>query len=238
MSRRSSVRRLAQRYFVYAYHPIVMKLSVSFANLGLLIVLVSTRQGRMTLNGLHTALSTNVVVTVIFLAVLFWVGTLSPFFPEFLVTVAAGFILGVWPGSVFSIIAITLAASGNFFIARRQGQRVIHLIFDLHSLREIRWTAERVTPMMVFLTWLLPSINFDLISYAGGLSHMRYRVFLGLTVGGNLLSSVLLAFLGSALRSDQAIIVALTLVFYTLIGTALYVRELPPWFAEPLSRTD
>jgi hypothetical protein len=65
---------------------------------------------------------------------------------------------------------------------------------------------------------------------------MPYSVFVGLTVSGSLLSSVALAFLGSALHSDQAVIVALTLVLYTMVGTALYLRELPPWFTEPLTR--
>jgi uncharacterized membrane protein YdjX (TVP38/TMEM64 family) len=41
---------------------------------------------------------------------------------------------------------------------------------------------------MVFLTWLLPSINLDRISYAAGLSPMPYPVFVGLTVSGSLLS--------------------------------------------------
>jgi uncharacterized membrane protein YdjX (TVP38/TMEM64 family) len=226
----SSARRLTQRYFAYAYHPIVTKLAVSFAGLGLLALLASSRGGRTALIGIHAVLSADLVPTVMFLAILFGVSTLSPFFPEFLVTVASGFILGVWPGSIFAIAAIAIAASGNFFIARRLGQQIIQLIFDLHSVREIRWTASRVTPRMVFLTWLLPSINFDLISYAAGLSRMSYRVFLGLTLLGNFLSSVVLAFLGQSLRSDQATVVALTLLLYTAIGTALYVKELPPWF--------
>jgi uncharacterized membrane protein YdjX (TVP38/TMEM64 family) len=70
---------------------------------------------------------------VILLAILFGVSTLSPFFPEFLLTVASGFVLGVWQGGMFAVAAITLAASANFFIARRQGQRVIQSLFDLHS---------------------------------------------------------------------------------------------------------
>ena len=230
MTRRSAGRRLTQRYFVYAYHPIVTKLSASFVALGLLLLLASSRLGRAALVGVHEALSAQLFITILLLALLFGVSTLSPFFPEFLVTVAAGFILGLIPGSLFSIAAIAVAASGNFFIARRQGGNVIQLIFDLHSVREIRWTASRITRTMVFLTWLLPSINFDLISYAGGLSAMPYRTFLILTVGGNILSSALLVFLGQSLRSDQATLVAATLLVYTLAGTALYVKELPPWF--------
>jgi uncharacterized membrane protein YdjX (TVP38/TMEM64 family) len=230
MTRRSAGRRLTPRYFVYAYHPIVTKLSASFASIGLLLLLASSRAGRLALVGVHEALSAHLFATILLLALLFWISTLSPFFPEFLVTVAAGFMLGLLPGSLFSIAAITLAASGNFFIARRQGGNVIQLIFDLHSVREIRWTASRITKMMVFLTWLLPSINFDLISYGGGLSTMPYRTFLSLTIAGNLLSSALLAFLGQSLRSDQATLVAATLVIYTLAGMVLYAKELPPWF--------
>ena len=100
-----------------------------------------------------------------------------------MVTVTAGFILGAVAGSCFAIVAITLAASGNFLIARHYGRRVIHFIFDVHSAREVRWTASRISPVMVFFIWLLPSINFDLVSYAGGLSKMPYRTFVALTIG-------------------------------------------------------
>lgn len=224
---------MRRRAFLYVYHPIVTKLAVSFTILGLLMLIAVNQEGRAALDGIHTALSDHLGLTVFLLAVLFALSTLSPFFPEFLVTVAAGFILGLWAGSVFSIIAITLAASGNFHIARRYGHRVVQRLFDLHSAQEIRWTAGRVTSMMIFLTWLLPSINFDLISYAGGLSRISYRRFLVLTVTGNVLSSLLLAFLGEALRSDQAITVVATLFAYTLVGTGLYLKELPPRLGGP-----
>ncbi len=232
IAHRLTGRYLTHRYLVYAYHPIVTKLSVTVVMLGLLLLLVSDPLGRTALLDIHAALSARLPITILLLAMLFGISTLSPFFPEFLVTVAAGFILGALPGSIFSVAAIALAASVNFFIARWQGGAVIQLIFDLHSVREIRWTAARITRLMVFLTWLLPSINFDLISYAAGLSAMRYRTFLGLTLAGNLLSSALLAFLGESLRSNQATLVVVTLLIYTLVGALLYIKELPPWFAD------
>jgi uncharacterized membrane protein YdjX (TVP38/TMEM64 family) len=83
---------------------------------------------------------------------------------------------------------------------------------------------------MVFFTWVLPSINFDLISYAAGLSTMRYRTFLLISIAGNAISSLMLAFLGSALRSNAAILAVATLFGYTLVGTVLYLKELPPRF--------
>ena len=126
----------------------------------------------------------------------------------------------------------TAAVSANFTIARRDGRHVIERIFDLHSAREIRWTATRVTPTMVFLTWLLPSINFDLISYAAGLSTMKYQTFLALTMTGTALSGVILAFLGDNLSSGGAVTVVATLMGYTIVGIGLYAKELPPRFSE------
>lgn len=232
-------RRVTPRsYLVYVYHPIVTKLVVSFLALGLLLLIVSRPEGQAALLGMQAALHYRFLPSLLLLAALFAVSTLSPFFPEFLVTVAAGFIFGVVPGGLFAIVAITLAASGNFFIARRFGRRVIHRLFDLHSLREIRWTATRISRLMVFLTWLLPSINFDLISYASGLSRMPYPTFLTLTISGNILSSLLLAFLGEALRTSGSLVVVVTLILYTAIGTLLYLRELPerPGAADPPER--
>ena len=226
------LRSLRGHHFAYVYHPIVAKLSISLAGLGLLLVVASQREGRTSLVGIHNVLSDHLILSMFLLAFLFATSTISPFFPEYMVTVTAGFILGTVAGSCFAIVAITLAASGNFLIARHYGRRVVHFIFDAHSAREVRWTASRISPVMVFFIWLLPSINFDLVSYAGGLSKMPYRTFVALTIVGTSLSSVILSFLGASLRSDSAAKGVATLFVYTLIGIALYVRELPPWSIE------
>jgi uncharacterized membrane protein YdjX (TVP38/TMEM64 family) len=224
------LRAIRVSYLGYVYHPLVIKLSVSVAALGLLIVIASQHEGRASLIGIHHVLRDQFVWSVLLLALLFAVSTISPFVPEYMVTVAAGFVFGVLFGSIFAVVAITLAASGNFLIARHYGRRVIHFLFDAHSAREIRWTASRVSPAMVFFIWLLPSINFDLVSYAAGLSKMRYQTFVALTITGTFFSSILLSFLGAQVRSDSAVKGAATLMLYTLIGIALYVRELPPRF--------
>jgi uncharacterized membrane protein YdjX (TVP38/TMEM64 family) len=232
MSRFLPSHALRRRVLTLSYHPVVTKLSVSMVALGLLMLIVVDRQGREALVGLHLVLSREFIWSILLLAALFLVSTLSPFFPEFMITVASGFVFGVVDGSIFATVAITLAASANFVIARRHGRHVLQLIFDLHSVRELRWIAGRIDPLMVFLTWLLPSINFDLISYAAGLSAMRYPVFLALTIVGTVLSSVILSFLGASLRSDQAITVVATLMIYTIAGLVLYVKELPPLFED------
>jgi len=77
----------------------------------------------------------------------------------------------------------------------------------------------------------LPSINFDLISYAAGMSRMKFRTFITLTVFGTLLSSIALAFLGDRLRSGEASTVVVLLFVYTIIGIGLYAKEVPPWFS-------
>jgi uncharacterized membrane protein YdjX (TVP38/TMEM64 family) len=225
--------RQIERPLGYIYHPIVIKLLITFADLGLLLIVVSHAAGRDALAGIHTSLVSAAWLSAALLAVLFALSTLSPFFPEFLVTVGSGFLLGTLAGSAFAVVTITVCASGNFFIARRYGQGIINRLFDSHSRAEIRWTAARVTPAMIFLTWALPSINFDLISYAGGLSRMTYRDFLVLTALGNLVSSVLLAFLGESLRTDRSLVAVVILLVYTLIGTVLYLKELPPRLLPP-----
>jgi uncharacterized membrane protein YdjX (TVP38/TMEM64 family) len=218
------------RSLLYIYHPVVTKLLITFVMLGLLLLIVLQPIGRVGLINVSTALEALLWPSIILLTLLFALSTLSVFFPEFLVTVAAGFLLGTLTGSLFSVITLTACASGNFWISRRHENRVIHLLFDSHSRAEIRWTATRISRVMVFFTWVLPSINFDLISYAAGLSTMRYRTFLLISIAGNAISSLMLAFLGSALRSNAAILAVATLFGYTLVGTVLYLKELPPRF--------
>lgn len=196
--------------------------------LGLLMIVVSSDGGKQALDGIQVALHNHLLWAALLLGVLFLVSTLSPFFPEFMVTVASGFIFGFALGGAFAIAAIAVAASINFWIARKDGRRVVEFVFDPHTTREILWTATRISPAMVFFTWLLPSINFDLISYAAGLSKMPYRAFVSLTITGTALSGALLAFLGERLRSGSATTVVATLMVYTFVGIVLYARELPP----------
>lgn len=228
----TAIRAVRRRYFVYIYHPITIKMLVAIASLGLLLVIVSSASGQAALDGIHQALRDQLLASVLLLAFLFVVATLSPSFPEFMIIVMSGFVFGTTLGGAFSIVCVTLAASANFSIARRSRRRIIEYIFDQHSVRELRWTASRITPVMVFLTWFLPSINFDLISYAAGMSRMRFRTFAFLTVMGTLFSSLLLAFLGDQLRSSHASTVVALLIIYTVTGIALYAKDVPPWFSE------
>jgi len=225
------IQAVRRRYFVYLYHPITVKMMVAVIALGLLLVIVSSEDGRAALDGIHQALRDRLVWSAILIFLLFIMATLSPSFPEFMIIVMSGFVFGVLVGSIFSIVCIALAASANFSIARRSQRRIIEHIFDLHSVRELRWTATRISPAMVFLTWFLPSINFDLISYAAGMSKMKYQNFVMITVIGTSLSSVALAFLGDQLRSGNASTVVVVLLAYTIIGIVLYAKEVPPWFS-------
>jgi len=204
---------------------------VAIVCLGLLMVLVSSTGGRTALDGIHQALRDRFVWSALLLALLFVVATLSPSFPEFMIIVMSGFVFGVVFGSIFAITCVSMAATANFSIARRSQRRIIEYIFDEHSVRELRWTASRISPAMVFFTWFLPSINFDLISYAAGMSRMKFRTFITLTVFGTLLSSIALAFLGDRLRSGEASTVVVLLFVYTIIGIGLYAKEVPPWFS-------
>ena len=131
MPLRSPARR---RYLIY--HPVVTKLLVAMVALGLLMLIASSGEGKQSLDGIRAALRDHVVWTALLLALLFLISTLSPFFPEFMLSVAAGFIFGVALGSVFAVAAITVA-SANFAIARRDGRRVVELVFDRQSASEI-----------------------------------------------------------------------------------------------------
>jgi len=228
----AAIQAVRRRYFVHIYHPITLKILVAFVCLGLLLTIVSSASGRVALDGIHQALRDQLLASIVFLALLFLVATLSPSFPEFMIIVMSGFVFGVWVGGVFSIVCVIIAASANFSIARRSKRRIPEYLFDKHSVRELRWTARRITPAMVFLTWFLPSINFDLISYAAGMSRMKFRTFAFLTIVGTLFSTFLLAFLGDRLRSSEASTVVALLLIYTFAGILLYVKDVPPWFSE------
>ncbi len=107
--------------------------------------------------------------------------------------------------------------TGKRFIPfRRQCEAVINLLF-----RGIRTDFGKVNPVFVSLTWLLPFVPFDPISYAAGLTSIRFRSFFIATGLGQLPATIVYSWAGSMLTGGTFwfvtglfILFALTVVIF------------------------
>ncbi len=116
--------------------------------------------------------------------------------PSFLITFANGLAFGVFWGWMLSLFGHVLAASVCFGISRAVGRVPVEVLIGKTGLESAdRWFA-RWGVYAVFAGRLLPGIAFDAVSYAAGLTRMRFRSFIAATTLGIFPQTFLYSYLG------------------------------------------
>ena len=116
--------------------------------------------------------------------------------PSFVITFANGLAFGVLPGWALSLFGHTLAAAVCFWLARALGRAPVEVLVGRAGLESAdRWFA-RWGLYAVLVARLVPGISFDVISYAAGITRMRFRRFLLATVLGIFPQTFVYSYLG------------------------------------------
>lgn len=100
---------------------------------------------------------------------------------------AAGYLYTFFPATLFSIIGAVIGTTITFYLASWLGSDFIHMLFGKES------TADYVAKLnskraysIVFLLYLIPGLPKDVISYAAGISEMKYKPFIIISTVGRL----------------------------------------------------
>lgn len=145
--------------------------------------------------------------------------------PSAPIALAAGAAYGHTAGAIYVLLGAELGAITAFAIARLAGAATVQ-----------KWLGPRITQRMhgsqnslmliVFLSRLLPFISFDIVSYAAGITPLRFWRFAVATLAGIIPTSFVLAHFGAELMSGEARRIALTLL---LIGGISLLITVTHW---------
>jgi uncharacterized membrane protein YdjX (TVP38/TMEM64 family) len=148
--------------------------------------------------------------------------------PSFLITFANGLAFGVFWGWMLSVFGHVLAASVCFGISRALGRIPVEVLVGKAGLESAdRWFA-RWGVYAVFAGRLLPGVAFDAISYAAGLTNMRFRNFLAATTLGIVPQTFLYSYLGRQAPQYVALFLVTTGIFLLgviVVAAVRYRRE-------------
>lgn len=138
--------------------------------------------------------------------------------PAFVLTFANGLAFGTLWGGMLSLVSATLAAALSFWIARALGRGPVKALVGSTSLESadrwfLRWGA-----YAVLIARLVPVVSFDVVSYAAGLTRMRFWGFIIATAVGMAPATFVYAYLGG--RAPQYVQVLLV-VFGVMIAGAV-----------------
>ena len=93
--------------------------------------------------------------------------------------VAAGYLYGFWLGFLLSLIGACLGSIIVFGLSRLLGKDALHILFGERKITQVLDQINSKRGMLaVFLIFLIPGIPKDLCTYAAGLSEMKLKPFL------------------------------------------------------------
>jgi uncharacterized membrane protein YdjX (TVP38/TMEM64 family) len=160
--------------------------------------------------------------------------------PSFPVVYANGLLFGTLWGGLLSWVSVLASAALCFALARRWGRPLVERLVRPAALRRADALFARYGVLAVLLARLLPFTAFDLLSYAAGLTPMRFAPFLAATAIGMTPATFLMAWLGDLGGRLPGALVAWTLGIAALAGAAAWLGSrlrgrpgLPATAAEP-----
>ncbi|WP_260864632.1 TVP38/TMEM64 family protein [Citrobacter sp. Marseille-Q6884] len=119
--------------------------------------------------------------------------------PAFLITFANASLFGAFWGGVLSWSSAMAGAALCFFIARVFGRSAVEKLTGKTVLKSMDAFFDRYGKHTILVCRLLPFVPFDPVSYAAGLTSIRFRHFFLATGLGQLPATIVYSWAGSLL---------------------------------------
>ncbi|WEF26383.1 TVP38/TMEM64 family protein [Klebsiella aerogenes] len=142
--------------------------------------------------------------------------------PAFLITLANASLFGALWGGVLSWVSAMAGAALCFFIARVLGREVVEKLTGKAVLQSMDGFFTRYGKHTILVCRLLPFVPFDPVSYAAGLTSIRFRHFMLATGIGQLPATIVYSWAGSLLTGGLFwLVTGLSILFALAIVIAV-----------------
>ena len=139
---------------------------------------------------------------------------------------AAGYILGVVPGTLLCDITMTISSVVVFLLVRKFGIRFVELFVSRRQIENMGFLKDnQKVQSVLFFIFLLPGTPKDVVTYLAGLTNLSLKSWIFIRFVGRFPAILLTALGGSALGNAKYGIVAVVIVVFAvayLAGMRLY----------------
>ncbi|NGP46453.1 TVP38/TMEM64 family protein [Bacillaceae bacterium SIJ1] len=151
--------------------------------------------------------------------------TLRPLvlFPSSVMAVTAGLAFGAFWGTVYTLVGATAGGLLTLGIVRRFGGAWQHKQWA-GALENVQQKVNEHGFLSMLLFRILP-LNFDLTSYAGGLTTISAGQYTLATLLGILPSTIVYTYAGQKLVTQPLLIIVIALLFIVVAGLYLWIRK-------------
>lgn len=136
--------------------------------------------------------------------------------PAFLITFANAALFGwVW-GAILSWSSAMAGAALCFFIAKFLGRDVVERLTSKYAIDSIDEFFDKYGKYTILVCRLLPFISFDIVSYAAGLTSMKFLPFFIATGIGQLPATIVYSYVGGMLTGGAKLFVTGLMILFAL----------------------
>lgn len=146
--------------------------------------------------------------------------------PAFLITFSNAALFGwVW-GAVLSWSSAMAGAALCFFIAKFLGRDVVERLTSKYAIDSIDDFFDKYGKYTILVCRLLPFISFDIVSYAAGLTSMKFLPFFIATGIGQLPATIVYSYVGGMLTGGTKLFVTGLLILFALTIVIYMLRKI------------
>ena len=152
--------------------------------------------------------------------------------PGEIVESAAGYVFGPWLGTAICYLGICVASSLIFTLTRKYGVRLVEVFVSREKINELRFlNTEQKRNTLIFLLFFIPGTPKDLLTYFVGLTDIRLKTFLLLSMVARIPSVITSTFGGHLLGQEKytgaVALYAITglMSFWGMVGYNSYLKK-------------
>lgn len=145
--------------------------------------------------------------------------------PAFLITIANGALFGFWWGMLLSWGSAMLGAALCFYIARFLGAKHVARIVSQPVVNKTDQFIQKYGNYAILIARLIPYIPFDVVSYAAGLTRIRFIGFWLATGMGQLPATAVYTYLGNRISTHTklmllgfGVVISVSIVIWLVKG--------------------
>lgn len=154
--------------------------------------------------------------------VLLVIAVMSPV-PDTPIVIAGGYIFGPYISIPLTIIGQILGATVDFYLARKLGRSFVNKKFPKASVL-LNEYSHKLGWQTVFIMRLTPTLSFDLLSYAAGLSKIKFTHYIVATLSGMIPLLVVTSILGYSASIHSKVLPFITIALGVLfISVVLFI---------------
>ncbi|MBR4197016.1 MAG: TVP38/TMEM64 family protein [Synergistaceae bacterium] len=146
--------------------------------------------------------------------------------PAFVITLANANLFGWVKGAILSWSSAMAGAALCFYISRVLGRNAAEKLTSRAGLQSVDKFFDRYGTHSILIARLLPFISFDLVSYAAGLTSMRFLPFFVATGVGQLPATIVYSYVGGMLTGGAQMLMTGLLFLFALSAVVVMMRQI------------